>query len=146
MEFHPEMVEQQVWQRVLQQQNPREPMRELILSSGELAAVYRQLAGTLAGRPRELAKQLYEGETATLAALKGLNTLSGREAEVLKLWQPGKEPAGKLLEKAYHRTRCCMVDYAARTAEPEFGVVFQKLADRAALHCVLIAQLLGTLG
>ena len=140
--------EQQIWQRVLGQPEaePGEELRELMRSCGESAALYRQLAGALSGRQREMAKQLQEEETAALETLKGVGRLMGRESEGLKLWQPEKMPGAKLLEKAYHRTlrfrRACL----ARSAEPELGEVFRYLADQAALRCARIARLLGSLG
>jgi hypothetical protein len=38
-----------------------------------------------------------------------------------------------------------MTEYLARSADGEFGVVFEKLAKREGDHCILIARLLGTL-
>ena len=148
MEMDHSNVEQQVWQRVMQQppQQPGEDLRELMRTSGELAALYRQLSTSLTGKPRELAGRLYEAETAALGTLKGLGRLMGREGETLKLWQPGKAPAAKQLEKAYHRTRRSAVDCMARSAQPEFGTVFRRLADQAEHRCTLIAQLLGIIG
>ena len=143
-EFDPN-VEQQVWQRVFAK--PGEPvrgdLRGLLLAAMELAGAYRYLAGVLTGKARERVKQLYEGESANIACLKGIGILSGRGEEVLKIWNPSKEPAGKLLEKCYHRTRRCMVDYMARSAEAEFGVVFQKMGEREGRHCAFLAELLG---
>lgn len=145
MENRDPNVEQQVWQRVFAR--PEEPIREdlrtLLLGAMELAAIYRNLAGTLTGKAREQVKQLYEGEAANLACLKGIARLSGRGEEVLKVWNPTKEPAAKALEKCYHKTRRAMIEYASRSADSEFGTVFQKLADREGKHCAVIAELLG---
>ena len=47
-------VEQQVWQRVLgQQEPPRSSLRPVELETMEAAAVYRKLAGQFSGRGRE---------------------------------------------------------------------------------------------
>ena len=140
--------EQQVWQRVFQRQEeqPRSDLRQLQLAAMELAGIYRHLAGDLTGRQRELVRGLYEAEMETAQCLKGLSILSGRREDVLTIWTPAKEPARKLLERCYHQTRRCMVDYTARSAEPELGPVFQHLAHRAATRCALIAQLLGNIG
>lgn len=141
-------AEKQVWQRVFA--NPMEPaaddLRQLQLEAAELAGIYRQITGVLTGRQREKGKALYEGALDTAAALKGVAQLSRRGQEVLKVWSPQKEPLRRLLERAYHKSRHAMVEYSARSAEPEFGVVFQKLADRSAAHCVLLAELLGSAG
>lgn len=140
-------AEQQVWQRVFARpgEEVRADQRGLLLAAMELAASYRYLAGVLTGKAREQAKQLYEGEKENLLCLKGIGILSGRKEEVLKIWNPPKEPAAKLLEKCYHRTRRCAMEYTARSAEVEFGIVFQKMADREGQHCVILAELLGGL-
>ena len=139
-------TEQQVWQRVLNQQEeqPRSDLRQLQFAAMELAGVYRHLAGTLTGKPREKARLLYEEEMETAACLKGLSILSGRKDDLLTIWTPSKEPKQKLLEKCYHQTRRCMVDYTARSAEPEFGCVFHRLAEKAGNRCAILAQLLGS--
>lgn len=137
----------QVWQRVFARQEAvaGDDLRAMELAVLELMAVYRSLAGKLTGKPRERVQRLYEGEQAVLSALKGVALLSGRGGELLKPWNPQKEPTAKLLGNCYHKTRRCMTEYMARSAEPEFGVVFQKLAQRSGEHCALIAELLGTL-
>jgi len=141
-------TEQQVWQRVMQGQEEqvRSDLRQLQLAAMELAGIYRHLAGNLTGKPRELAKDLYEEEMETARCLKGLSILSGRKEDVLTIWTPSKEPARKLLEKCYHQTRRCRVDYTARSAEPELGCVFHVLAEKAGNRCCRIARLLGSIG
>ena len=38
-----------------------------------------------------------------------------------------------------------MTEYLARSAEAEYGVVFEKMAKREGEHCGMIAELLGSL-
>jgi len=137
--------EQQVWQRVLQRQEESSGMelQRLQMTAMELAASFHQLMGLLSGRRRELARQLYEGEMANAAALKGIARLSGSREEVLKLWNPTREPSARLLEASYHKTRRCMTDYLSRSAEAQYGAVFRLLSDREARHCLLLTELLG---
>lgn len=141
-------VEQQVWQRVhqAQERKPEDTLLQLQREAQELAAAYKSLAARLTGNPREQALMLYRGETANAAALAGVGILSRQGRESLKHWQPGKEPARKALERCYHKTRRCLTEYMARSAEAEYGIVFQKLAEREGDHCEVIAQLLGNLG
>lgn len=141
-------LEAQVWQRVraTAEEPPRSDLRQLQREAMELAAIYRNLVAQFTGRQQEQARRLYLGEKANAQALAGIGLLSRQQGEALKLWQPGKEPAGKVLERCYHRTRRCMTEYLARSAESEFGSVFRVLADREGEHCELIAQLLGSLG
>lgn len=140
-------AEQQVWQRVFARppmQPGREDLRMLMLSAMELAAGYRLLAGTLAGRTGEQAKRLLEGEQANIACLKGMQHLAGgAEGKPKALGAPGG-PARKVLEKSYYETRRALTEYTARLADPEFGAVFQKMADRERGHCAILVEMLGS--
>lgn len=147
MEEFEKTAEQAVWQRVFARQEEAQgtQLRDLQRTAQELASGYRTLAGTLTGRGKELARELYEGESRIFASLRGLGILSGGGEEVLKTWNPARESPRKLLEKCYHRTRRCQIEYMARSAEGEWGVVFQILADRAREQCARITELLGSL-
>lgn len=138
--------EQQVWQRVQasREEPPKNDLRQLQREAMELAAIYRSLASRLSGKQQEYANILYKGERANGAALAGIGVLSHEAGENLKLWQPGKEDTQRTLQRCYHRTRRCMTEYMARSAEMEFGIVFEKLARREAEHCLILAQLLGS--
>ncbi len=141
-------VEQKVWQRVRSaaEEPPGNDLRQLQREAMELAAVYRGLMPQLSGRQQEQARQLYLGEKANARMLAGIGLLSRQQGEALKLWQPGKESTVRVLERCYHRTRRCMVEYLARSADGEYGAVFRFMADREGEHCVYIAELLGSLG
>lgn len=138
-------MEQQVWQRVRtsREETPQNDLRQLQQEAMELAALYRSLTGQASGQTRGQLQELYRGEKANASALAGIRRLSRQPGENLKIWQPGKEDLSKLLERCYHRTRRCMTEYLARSADGEFGVVFEKMAKREGQHCLLIAQLLG---
>jgi hypothetical protein len=140
-------VEQQVWQRVhsCRGEAPGNDLRQLQRETMELAAIYRGLAEQLTGGAREQARELYRGERASGKLLAGIGILSRQAGESVKLWQPGREAPEKVLVRCYHRTRRCMTEYLARSADPEFGIVFDHLAKRAARHCTVIAELLGSL-
>ncbi len=147
MENYDVRKEQQVWQRVRasREESPTNDLRQLQREAMELAAIYRGLSQQLAGTAREQVLRLHMGEKANAAALAGVGILSRQGGESLKLWQPGKEEPKRLLERCYHRTRRCMTEYLARSAEGEFGVVFEKMAKRAGEHCEMIAELLGSI-
>ncbi len=140
-------AEQQVWQRVLacREEIPKNDLRQLQREAMELAAAYGMLAARMNGSQREWIMQLHRGEKANAMALAGMGYLSRQRGEQLKLWHPGKEDPQKLLERCYHRTRRCMTEYLARSADGEFGVVFDRMAKRAGEHCAMIAELLGSL-
>ena len=147
MENQDRTTEQQIWQRVkaFREELPQNNLLQLQREAMELAAIYRSLSAQLTGKKQELAVKLHRGEKANAAALTGIGMLSRQSAEQVKLWQPGKEDAKKLLERCYHRTRRCMTEYLARSADGEFGIVFEKMAKREGEHCGLIAEVLGSL-
>lgn len=140
-------MEQQVWQRVhsCREEAPKNDLRQLQREAMELASVYRNVASQLSGKQQELARRLYAGEKANAAALAGLGILSRQGGEALKVWQPGKEEPGRALERCYHRSRRCMTEYLARSADGEFGAVFDRMAKREGEHCGMLAELLGNL-
>ena len=140
-------LEQKVWQRVhaAGEQQPRNDLRQLQREAMELAAIYRNLVAQFTGRQQEQVRRLYLGEKVNAQTLGGIGILSRQPGEALKLWQPGKEPARKILERCYHRTRRCMTEYLARSAEADYGVIFRAMADREGEHCAVIAELLGSL-
>jgi hypothetical protein len=141
-------LEQQVWQRVrsCREEGPKNDLRQMQREALELAAIYRGLLPRMTGWKREQTAKLHQGERANAAALAGIGILSRQDGEQLKLWQPGNEDPKKLLQRCYHRTRRAMTEYTARSAEPEYGLVFEKLAKREGEHCVLLAEILGTMG
>ena len=141
-------VEGQVWQRVRAgaEETAKSDLRQLQREAMELAAVYRNLVAQLTGRQQEQARRLYLGEKANAHAIAGVGCLSWDEEEPIKIWQPARDNPGKILERCYHRTRRCVTEYLARSAEGEYGVVFKALAAREEEHCARIAELLGSLG
>ncbi len=147
MDQYDALKEQLVWQRVhgCREDTPNNDLRQMQREAMELAAIYRSLSMQLAGRQRELVVKLHSGEKTNAAVLAGIGVLSRQNGEQLKLWQQGKEDQKKLLERCYHRTRRCLTEYLARSAEGEFGMVFEKMAKREGEHCCLIAEVLGSL-
>ena len=145
MEEMDQRTEQQVWKQVFDRpMQPRgDSLRELLMTASELAAGYRYLLGQVGERQKSRVRLLYEGETANAASLRGISFLRHEGEELLKLWAPAGASLGKLLETSYHRTRQAWVEYTARSGDPEFGIVFRKLAQREENYCLLLTELLG---
>lgn len=138
--------ELQVWQRVMGGPQPgNEDIRPLLLTAWESAAVYRHLTGLLPGKQRERVRMLQEKAMGAVEALKGIQAMSAHPAGKLQPPPIPKEPARRLLEKSFHRSRWLMTEYTARTPEPEFGVVYQGLADREREAGLVLAQLIGSM-
>jgi len=137
-------MENRVWNRVLAGPGESgEDLRHLMHAASENAMDYYHLLRRASGRNKEALQRLYDRARVNLNCLQGLQTLRfGTAAKLHPLPQTG-EPMGKLLEKCYHRTRRAIMEYTARSAEPEFGAVFAVMADRERDNAALIAELLG---
>lgn len=139
-------MEAQVWSRVMgPPEAQREDVRSLLLTAWEAASVYRHLTGLLTGISREQAKKLQNRAMESVAALKGLQLLSGGQPGKLLPVPIPKEPARRLLEKSFFRAKQLMTEYTARALDPELGVVYQQLADRERQNSIALAELLGAL-
>lgn len=141
-----ESMEQRVWQRVFSQ--PEQEigglsLGELALQAQEAAAVYRRMLQEASGKRRELLKRLLEAECANLACLKGLHLLSGSDTRKLLCAAAGRAGEGRP-EACYRSAHCLLLEYTARSAQPQFGVVFQEMARRQAQSCGILAELLGS--
>lgn len=142
-QFDPE-AEARVWQRVLgQPRQGAEDFRPLMLAAAEAAAVYQRLSREAAGKSRETLRALYEGELSNVACLRGLQALNGGSAGKPARMQAPPEPRDRALEKCYHRARRALAEYAARSADPESGPVFARMAEREKTHLAMVAELLG---
>ena len=142
-------VEAEVWQRVMgqqQTQREREDIRPLMLSAMEAASLYRHLSGVLTGKGKERMKTLHQGAMANLACLKGIQAMSGGGNGKLTAMPIPKAPVRRMLETGYHRARHLMAEYMGRSVDGEFGVLFQRMADREREHVVTLAEILGELG
>ena len=137
-------MENRVWQRVFAGPGESgEDLRPLIHGAAETAMDYHYLLRRYSGRNREALQQLYDRARVNLNCLRGLQSLRfGASAKGNPM--PGSgEPMGVVLQRCYHRTRRAMTEYTARSAEPEFGAVFQVMAEREKENAALIAELLG---
>lgn len=147
MENFDKKREQQVWKRVRGNSPPsqRQDLRALHLAVLENQAAYRRLTPALAGRLRDQAQALLTDSQAEAATLRGLHFLSTGAALAVKPQSPPPGSPVKLLVGCYHRTYRALGEYTARSAQAEYGAVFQELARQAQGQCASLARLLGDL-
>lgn len=136
--------ERQIWQRVSQAAPPsREEVRPWMLAAMEAAAGYRQLAQSAGGRRKEQLLRLAEGEENAAACLRGMLTAAGGKSIPAAL--PPRKGSGGL----FLRLRQCRESYrfyAGSAADPEYGAVFQHLAQRQGEQLELLLILMGSSG
>lgn len=136
----------QVWKRVTAAPTPTispGDLHSLVVSANEIALLYRSLAASLSGKPREAALGLSAGQEATVFALRGMQKLSFGRGEAPK---PGPAPQKNtrgILEHCYRGASNALREYTARSIGAEYGPVFRQLAAREENNCLQILTLLG---
>ena len=147
MEKYDPQMAGRVWQRV--QQRPPEqpdtaPLLALINQVWENAAACMTLAKVSQGREAAVFRKIFEQEQATARTLRGIYIL-----------QTGTVPAQPAVKNANEITaarlrRCCthaMTTAQAleqRCADPEYGPVYQMLAQRQLENWLLLLEIIGT--
>ena len=136
-------MEKRVWQRVMQQTQPENTaLKSLAIESQEAMTEYRQLLKAKVESVREVGRQLLKAEQENMACLRGLHYL--QTGEQMKVSMGNLFPVDlKRMVRRYHRARRQLMEYTARSAEPEWGCVFQAMAKRQEGQCDRLCQLVG---
>ena len=137
-----------VWQRVKGEpagESRKDGLLSLIAEEGTDAAAYLKLSREFAGSEGAKLRRLFQEEQAHAACLKGIYTLITGTRPVVRSAQPELTDPEALLRRCYGREMQCLAKYEARASEPEFGVVFARLAEQEREHCRLVLELLGNL-
>lgn len=139
----------QVWQRVRGTAQPGCDDEAVLLAliAGELtdATTYLTLSRKVQGKDAAALRRLFEEEQAHAACLKGIYTLITGQKPAARTQLPAQEPIELTLRKCYGREMHCLAQYEARSAHPEYGSVFARLAAQEREHCMQILKLLGNL-
>ncbi len=146
MEYFDPREQVKIWQRVHQTQpNVIENLQPMVAIMQENAAVYSHLARQLQGRGRELAMHLHEQQLAAVRCLKGVHRLVA--GSVLQVGSSGAtmESSEAALRKAYGQTLKTVTFCESRSADREYGAVFEALGVRQREQCRLLAELMGLL-
>lgn len=136
--------ETQVWQRVASPPShgqSREELNILLMAASERATLFRELAGQNP-KAREKGKLLRELEQVNIACIRGMLAFAG--------WDTGI-PQRKIsqgnyrqnLIRGYYLAKKAAAEYTARSVDPEFGIVYQEMAQRECRICSLVIQMLG---
>jgi rubrerythrin len=137
-----------VWQRV--QKAPETApdtaqLMSLIAQEWTDAATYLSLSRRTHGRISAQLHHLYEEEQAHIACLKGIYTLVTGTRPATRSVPPSNEPVELVLRRCYGREMQCLAQYEARSADPEYGPIFARLAAQEREHCRLVLEILGSL-
>ena len=118
---------------------------EMMLSSRTAAENFRELARCFQGWQSQALFNMARESRAQGTCLAGILTLvTGEE------YRPAPVPAdtgilSARLKKAYRRALGLLSDCEAWAADPEYGPVFQRLAQRQQNHCRKILEIIGSM-
>lgn len=152
MEKYDTDLEARVWERLrggsAAASAPPQDVQTLLAMINERwtdALTYHQLSKRLSGNAGATLKKLSAEEQANVACLRGIYTLITGQKASLSPPPVSREPADRILRRCYGREIRCLAGFEARTAHPEYGAVFARLAEQKREHCMLLLQLIGTM-
>lgn len=148
METYDKAKAARVWQRV-QSAAPAAPsqgLQGLIAEEWADAALYLALSRRVQGPHSAVLKKLSQEEQSHMACLKGMYALQGSGRPEIPSPPPADNaPVVTLLRRCYGREMRCLAQYESRSADPEYGQIFARMAQQEREHCRLLLELLGSL-
>lgn len=147
MEQFDTAMEDRVWQRVHAEQ-PSKPEQSLqSLAAAELAeaAAHLMLSRQLQGKEKAILRKIYEEDQSHAACLKGIHYFTFDTPLAVRPIPPAPESPVIALRKAYGRKLRALRQYESHFNDPEYGAVYQSLAQQEREHCRLILELIGDL-
>lgn len=131
-----------VWSRV-QGNEDTAYLPELIEQEWLDAVIYLALSRRFQGRDSQLLRQLAQQEQDHVACLRGLYTLltGGRPASRTPVVP--KEDSQMLLRRCYGTHMQRLARYEAKREDPQYGQIFDRLADQEREQCQTILAILG---
>lgn len=136
-----------VWQRV-QGGKSRDPEELVTLVAEEQTdgLAYLQLSRRFQGKEAALLRQMYEQELSHGACLKGMyQMLTGNRLPPPVTRVEVSENTQAALRRCYGREMQSLAAYEARMDDPEYGRVFERLAQQERAHCQWLLTLIGSL-
>lgn len=143
----PDSKEQiKVWSRVRQSQLPvTEGLQAMAAAAMTAAAMYSSLAKQLQGTQRELALQLREQQIAVVRCLKGVYRMASGETMQISCGAAELQTMEAALRKLYGQSLRALHAFETRSADGEYGAVFEALAMREREYLRKNAELMGLL-
>lgn len=145
--YDKEMAER-VWKRVQGEKSPEQPERNLqalILGEWMAASTYLMLSRQMGGKEAELLQRMFREEQNHAACLKGMYVLTTSQKPIIRTPQTMKEPVEATLRRCYSAELQSVAEYEARSADPEFGHAFARMARQEREHCAWVLELIGSL-
>lgn len=146
MEIPDSREQVKIWQRVRPTQAPvTDGLQAIAASALAAAAVYGSLAQQLQGKQREMAMTLREHQLSAALCLKGIYRMATGTPLQIKGSTPATQTMDAALRRNYGHSLKALHGYESRSADGEYGAVFEALAVREREHCRKLMELMGQL-
>lgn len=135
-----------VWQRVRgeeEEPNRQQGLLQLISEEQSDATQYLVLSRQFRGKQTSLLQKMHEKARASAAALRGIYYLLTGEHPASTVLPPHQRNREAVLRRCYVGSVQRLGEYEARSADPEHGCVYAKLAADTQEQCFRILILLG---
>ena len=141
---------QRVWERVQgsREAEPTPPdmnLQAMIMNEWVAAATYLALARRVPPREMCILQRLAREDQGHGACLKGIYTMITDQEPVIKAPPITAGSVNLTLRKCYATLIKTLQEYQRWATDPEYGPVFQRLADQEREHCRLVLELIGRL-
>ena len=144
--------EARVWQRIQSEKQDqdavsgRDHLPALIMEQLQLSSAYMQLSRLLQGKDGTEFVRLAREARGQAACLKGILTLVSGNAQQISTTPVSFSAVDTLLRNCYGKQLRLLREYENRSADPEYGPVFERLAQRGREHCCALLELIGKVG
>lgn len=140
-------TEDRVWHRVHGDKPPKLEQSLQSLAAAELseAAAHLMLSRQFQGKEKAILRKIYEEDQSHAACLKGVHYFTFDKPLTIRHIPPAPESPLIALRKAYGRKLRALRQYESRASDPEYGGLYQMLAQQEREHCRLILELVGNL-
>ena len=139
-----------VWQRVQAARpepiQPEENLKELIMNEWIAAATYAHLAKQMSQSEAAVLQRLSREEHGHGACLRGIYNLKTGEKCPVPTPKPANESHEVTLRRCYGLEMRSLKEYESKSADPEYGHVYARLADQEREHCMALLAVIGSLG
>ena len=144
--------EARVWQRVQNEKQEGKPGRvteslpALIMEQLQLSGMYRQIAARINGKDGAVMIRLAREAGMQAACLNGIMRLmDGTTPQMGGVHQPLSNTEAAL-RRCYGAELRLLKVYESKTADAEYGPVFDRMAARQQEHCCALLELIGKTG
>ena len=135
-----------VWSRVQAGALPESPhcdVQALAVREAAENGAYIRLSQSVYGRDRALLRKIAMEDKAHWEILRGILRMTAETKPKPAPPAADSGSVGRRLRLCYGRKMQMVAEYEKRVSDPQFGRIFQKLAEQEAAHCQALLTMIG---